>query len=114
MSFLRHTLICFNLFAVSILSIALMMGILSSSLVSSKYGYKICLIVGCLIQAFGWVMLCFAPTFTVLLVGRLVAGLGSGLCTPASYVYISDIALIRFRGGIKTYLSFIPISLFCL
>lgn len=76
-----------------------MLGILSSSLVSSKYGYKMCLTVGCLIQVLGWVTLYFATTFIVLLVGRLVGGFGAGLCTPASYVYVSDIALIRFRGN---------------
>lgn len=88
----------FWIFPVSILLVALMFGILSSGLLSSKFGYKICLIIGCLVQAFGWIMLYFAPSFTILLIGRLVAGLGSGLCTPASYVYVSDIALIRFRG----------------
>ncbi len=80
-----------------------MLGILSSSLLSSKYGYKICLIIGCFVQTLGWILLYFAPSFTILLIGRLVSGLGSGLCTPASYVYISDIALIRFRGKHKSY-----------
>ena len=43
-------------------------------------------------------MLFWAPDFPVLLSGRIVSGIGSGLCTPASFLALSEIALIRYRG----------------
>lgn len=87
---------------VSIMSIALMIGILSSGAISDRFGFKFCLIFGCAVQALSWVMLYWAPNFMVLISGRVISGLGSGICTPASYVFVSEIALIRYRGMLST------------
>jgi hypothetical protein len=53
----------------------------------------------------GWAMLFFAPDFLVLMSGRIITGIGSGLCTPASYMILSEYALVRYRGMFKFVLS---------
>ena len=83
---------------VSIMAIAMMVGILSSGFISDKLGLKLCLIIGCVVQTLGWAMLYFAPDLLVLMSGRIITGIGSGICTPASYIILSEYALIRYRG----------------
>ena len=80
------------------MAIAMMIGILSSGFISDKFGIKLCLIFGCVIQTIGWAMLYFAPDFLVLMSGRIITGIGSGICSPASYVILSEYALVRYRG----------------
>jgi MFS family permease len=43
-------------------------------------------------------MLFFAPDFVVLMSGRIITGIGSGLCSPACYIILSEYALVRYRG----------------
>lgn len=88
---------------VSIMAIAMMVGILSSGFISDKLGLKLCLIIGCAVQTLGWAMLYFAPDFLVLMSGRIITGIGSGICTPASYIILSEYALIRYRGMLSTF-----------
>jgi hypothetical protein len=49
-------------------------------------------------QAVGWSLLFFALDFAVLMAGRIITGIGSGLCSPASYIILSEYALVRYRG----------------
>jgi MFS family permease len=63
------------------MSISMMVGILSSGIISDKLGLKLCLILGCAVQTLGWVMLFWAPGFLVLIAGRIVSGIGSGKST---------------------------------
>ena len=46
-------------------------------------------------QMMGWIAIYWAESFAVLIVGRIVKGLGSGLCGPAAYLILTDLSLIR-------------------
>lgn len=46
----------------------------------------------------GWLVIFFANGFPILLLGRLLMGLGIGLSQPTTMLQLSEISLIRFRG----------------
>jgi predicted MFS family arabinose efflux permease len=52
----------------------------------------------CFSKAVGWVMLFYAPTFDILMAGRITTGIGAGLCSPACFIILSEYALVRYRG----------------
>ena len=54
----------------------------------------------------GWAAIFWARNFSDLMIGRILTGLGSGLGTPAAYIILSDLSLIKFRGIMATLNSF--------
>ena len=90
----------FLFFPVSIMSISMMVGILSSGFISDQLGLKVCLILGCAVQTLGWVMLFWAPDFLVLIAGRIVSGIGSGKIT--FYPNTSCLFCLTFQMNLLT------------
>ena len=74
--------------AFSVLLTAEMLGIVLAGVWSDRRGPLPPLFAGQLLMAAGSALAGLAPTFTVLLAGRLIAGLGSGLIVVALYVVI--------------------------
>ncbi|MEU4836781.1 MFS transporter [Nocardia testacea] len=70
-----------------------------SGRLSDRYGRRPLLISGALVCAVGTTGLGLAPDLTWLLVTSFVAGIGSGLLTPAQQAAVGDIIGNRARGG---------------
>ncbi|MGW0183627.1 MFS transporter [Nocardia sp. NPDC003345] len=70
-----------------------------SGRLSDRYGRRPLLISGALVCAIGTTGLGLAPDLTWLLVTSFVAGIGSGLFTPAQQAAVGDIIGSRARGG---------------
>lgn len=70
-----------------------------SGRLSDRYGRRPLLISGALVCAVGTTGLGLAPNLTWLLVTSFVAGIGSGLFTPAQQAAVGDIIGSRARGG---------------
>lgn len=70
-----------------------------SGRLSDRYGRRPLLISGALVCAVGTTGLGLAPNMTWLLITSFVAGIGSGLLTPAQQAAVGDIIGNRARGG---------------
>ena len=46
----------------------------------------------------GWIIVYFAKTFSVLLIGRFITNAGTGISFPVQTLQLSEIALVRMRG----------------
>jgi MFS family permease len=77
----------------------MMVGILFGGCVTEKIGCLWTLRVSLIMEFIGWIAIFFAQNFGELMIGRILTGLGSGLSTPASYLILTDLSLIRFRGN---------------
>ena len=82
----------------SILSVANLLGCLSSGLLAEKLGRKITLLISNVIIISGWTSVHLARDFTVLMIGRILMGIGCGLGNSEAYIYVSEITLIRYRS----------------
>ncbi|WP_407675223.1 MFS transporter [Nocardia puris] len=70
-----------------------------SGRLSDRWGRKPFLIVGTLVCAVGTAGLGYAPDMTWVLITSVVAGLGSGMMTPAQQAAVADILGPKARGG---------------
>lgn len=88
---------------VSIFVVGGMIGALSGGTIAEKIGRKRGLILGALIGFLGGLFSGLAKPFDsweVLLVARLLVGFSSGLYTVVAPMYLSEIAPVKWRGGI--------------
>ena len=81
----------------SIMQISMMIFVLLSGFISDFFGRKNSLILGQSIISMGWLTLYLAPTFPVLIAGRFVMGIGSGITYPINCLYLSEIALVSLH-----------------
>jgi len=84
----------------------MMIGTLLGGFVTEQFGCLQCLRISLLLEMAGWASIFWAKNFTELMVGRVLTGFGSGLGTPAAYLILTDLSLIRFRGMMATLNSF--------
>ncbi|WP_278263531.1 MFS transporter [Nocardia sp. AG03] len=70
-----------------------------SGRLSDRFGRKPFLIAGSAICALGTGVLGFAPSLTWFLIASFVAGLGSGMFSPAQQAALADVIGARARGG---------------
>ncbi len=73
-----------------------------SGLFSKRYGRKRTLIGGHVVMLIGWVAKAQAPSFAVVLLGRVLMGLASGVNLATSFLLLSELALVRLRGAFGT------------
>ena len=73
---------------------------------TEKIGCLWSLRISLLLELGGWAAVFYAPDFNILIFGRILTGLGSGLSTPSAYLILTDLSLIRFRGIMATLNSF--------
>lgn len=91
--------------AFSFMGTAEMLGIVVAGLWADRSGPLPSLFVGQLLMAAGSTMAGLAPTFTTLLAGRLIAGLGAGLILVALYVVIGRAYPDTLRPKVFSWVS---------
>jgi MFS family permease len=91
--------------AFSVLLTAEMLGIVLAGVWSDRRGPLPPLFAGQVLMAAGSALAGLAPTFTVLLAGRLIAGLGSGLIVVALYVVIGRAYPDALRPKVFSWVS---------
>ncbi|XP_034031726.1 proton myo-inositol cotransporter-like isoform X3 [Thalassophryne amazonica] len=75
---------------------------LSGGSLNGWLGRKICILVASFLFVVGSIVLGFAPDKTVLLVGRIIVGLGIGLASMTVPVYIAEVSPTDLRGQLVT------------
>lgn len=73
-------------------------GVSFSGKLSDKYGRKIVLIISAVLFLASAIGCMYAESFTVLIIFRLIGGLGIGVASMVSPLYISEFAPSRLRG----------------
>ncbi|XP_076253841.1 facilitated trehalose transporter Tret1-like isoform X1 [Rhynchophorus ferrugineus] len=73
-------------------------GTLIGGILIQKYGRKTTHLIMCLPFSVGWVVMYFAFNLEMLLTGRFITGLCSGILTPATGVYIGETSEPKYRG----------------
>ena len=76
-----------------------------SGFINDFLGRKKAMLLGQFICLLSWIGIYFAHTYTFLILGRCVVWAGIGILASTTTIYLSDIALIRFRGITKDQLS---------
>ena len=67
-----------------------------SVFITDYLGRKNSLILGQVFILVGWIVLYFAPKFSILILGRCLMGLGAGIIYPVTTLYLSEISLVCF------------------
>lgn len=83
---------------VSIALIGAAIGALFSGNISDKIGRKKVIIFADILFTAGSVVMAFAPTIAVLMVGRLIIGFGVGIASQIVPLYLSEVAPVEIRG----------------
>jgi len=73
--------------------------VLAGHLIVDKYGRKPALILGSLLFGLGGVVQCLAVGAWMLILGRLIAGVGVGITSAAGPAYIAEVAPEKIRGA---------------
>ncbi|KAH8652623.1 general substrate transporter [Tricladium varicosporioides] len=90
----------------SIMSIGQIIGMISLSFVSSRYGRKVAMYTYWLLLVGSVIAESLARTWQVWLVAKLLAGMGVGGVQSTVPTYISEVAPIRIRGALLMCYSF--------
>jgi len=85
---------------VSILSAGTFFGALAAGDVADWIGRRTTIILGCVIFTIGVVLQVASSTIPLLVVGRVIAGLGVGFVTAIIILYMGEIAPKKVRGAI--------------
>ncbi|EIE22371.1 general substrate transporter [Coccomyxa subellipsoidea C-169] len=86
---------------VSCLYLAAIVGALGSEVTSRKYGRRVTMVISGIFFTAGAVLLAAAVNMGMLVIGRLVLGLGVGVGTTVGPVYLSEIAPPKLRGTLN-------------
>ncbi|MCL7042853.1 hypothetical protein MKW94_006223 [Papaver nudicaule] len=88
---------------VGILSIVSLLGSLGGGRTSDAIGRKWTMGLAAVIFQTGALVMTFAPTFNVLMIGRLLAGVGIGFGVMVAPVYIAEISPTIARGSLTSF-----------
>ena len=77
---------------------AYVIGALSDAFISDRFGRQIALMISVIFFTVGTLISGFATSFPMLLVGRVIAGMGIGADIAAATAYITGISPARLRG----------------
>lgn len=91
---------------VSILSAGTFVGSVVSGDLADFYGRRTTIVAGCGIFALGVIFQVASTEYNLLVVGRLVAGLGVGFISAIIILYMSEIAPKKVRGSIVSGYQF--------
>jgi SP family myo-inositol transporter-like MFS transporter 13 len=84
-----------------VVSLALLgaaIGALFAGQISDKFGRKKVIMIADIAFTAGSLLQAFAPTISVLMVGRVIVGLGVGVASMIVPVYISEVTPTELRG----------------
>ncbi|XP_078176533.1 putative polyol transporter 4 [Carex rostrata] len=85
------------------LSFISLIGSLAAGRTSDSIGRKWTIALAAVIFQIGAAIMTFAPSFTVLIVGRLLAGIGIGFGIMIAPVYIAEISPAATRGSLSSF-----------
>ncbi|CAK8534551.1 unnamed protein product [Lathyrus sativus] len=74
---------------------------------NDKFGRKISILVADTLFLLGSLVMAFAPTPSLLILGRVIVGIGVGMASMASPLYISETSPTRVRGALVGLNSFL-------
>ncbi|CAL8468665.1 g8205 [Coccomyxa elongata] len=86
---------------VSCLYLAAILGALGSEFTQRRYGRKVTMLFAGIFFTLGAIILAAAVNMAMLVIGRLVLGLGVGIGTTVGPVYLSEIAPPKLRGTLN-------------
>lgn len=66
------------------------------------YGRRSCILLAAVVFTLGSVMLAFSWSYPVLVLGRIVVGVGIGIASLTTPMYIAEVAMPRMRGKLVT------------
>lgn len=75
-------------------------GAIISGRISDHIGRKMLLIIDAIVFIIGTTITCFAPTISILIIGRFIVGLAIGVSSYVAPLYISEIAPPKYRGAL--------------
>lgn len=84
----------------------MMVGSLTAGILSDKIGRKVTVIYNLLIYSLATLICAFAPSYTVLLIGRFITGIGLGGEINVGLTYVSEIAPEKKRGSLVAMVNF--------
>lgn len=95
-------------FAASIASVATPFGCFLSGPISDKYGRRTALILINIVGIIGWIIIAVAyhypeTQYSILLVGRIITGLSTGLSSMPASVYMAEVSSSKLRGVFTTW-----------
>lgn len=85
---------------VSFLLLGALVGVLLTGFLSDLIGRKWTMIILCLFLAAGNIVICTSHSFSIMLLGRLIAGVGVGGACVVIPLYLSEISPPKYRGAI--------------
>jgi len=88
---------------VSIALIGAAIGALFSGSLSDKIGRKNVILIADALFTVGAIIMAAAPTIAVLMVGRLIIGLGVGMASQIVPLYLSEVAPVEIRGKLVAF-----------
>lgn len=88
---------------VGCLSIVSLVGSLAGGRTSDAIGRKWGLAIGAIVFQVGGFIMTIAPSFLILMIGRLLAGIGIGFGAPIVGVYIAEISPAILRGFLTSF-----------
>lgn len=83
------------------MQISFMCFILLSGFINEYLGRKKTLLLGQFFILKGWFLVYFTKSYELLVAARFLMGIGVGTCYPTTYLYLSEIALVRYRGSVS-------------
>jgi SP family arabinose:H+ symporter-like MFS transporter len=95
---------------VSSLIVGAMIGAACSGILSDKFGRKKMLMVSAILFVIGSVGSAIPSTVTGLILGRIIGGLGVGMASTLSPLYIAEIAPVRNRGRLVSIYQFAVVT----
>jgi len=90
--------ICFKTFSGSILYLCQPIGSCMSGYAQKHFGKKSCVVLACVPSIFGWILLFYANSVTMLYWSTITMGIGLGFNDGPAYSYIGEICEPRLRG----------------
>ncbi|TKX22086.1 sugar transporter-like protein 23 [Elsinoe australis] len=91
---------------VSILSAGTFFGALISGALADWFGRRLTIIAGCGVFAIGVILQVASTSIPLLVVGRLIAGVGVGFVSAINILYMSEVAPKKVRGAIVSCYQF--------
>ncbi|TYI64425.1 hypothetical protein E1A91_D09G087700v1 [Gossypium mustelinum] len=88
---------------VGILSILSLLGSLAGGKISDTIGRKWTIALSCIVFQSGAAIMALAPSYQILMIGRLLAGIGIGFGIMIAPVYIADISPSIARGSLTSF-----------
>ncbi|MBA0672370.1 hypothetical protein Goklo_028973, partial [Gossypium klotzschianum] len=88
---------------VGILSILSLLGSLAGGKISDTIGRKWTIALACIVFQSGAAIMALAPSYQILMIGRLLAGIGIGFGIMIAPVYIAEISPSIARGSLTSF-----------